>query len=110
MCLSHTYVDSPDLVMNRDGLCLDKDLQWHRTRTPFFIELLCDEENPMLSAQQLCRAENEIYESAKLKDHAYSLFFGPCTPTSIKLAIVKGLWRKDVSQKFISLEKRQTDS
>ena len=105
VCVSHTYVDSPNLHMSKKGLCLNENFKWESTDTPHFMELKCQEENPMLSSTQLCKAENEIFQKANLENVIYSLFFGPCSANTVRVAIVKGIWRKDLTERFISLKR-----
>ena len=54
------------------------------------------------AAIDLCIAENEIYEKAKLHGHAYSIIFGPCSFNLSRFCLVRGLWRTN-SRKTISV-------
>ena len=82
--------------------CLGQDASWTFTKKPIFIELLSKSSSLKVMAEDLCKVENEIYEKAHLKGHAYSLIFGPCEPGIVRVCVIKGLWRKG-SKKTISV-------
>ena len=102
VCFSHSFVLSPSLVLSERALCLSPKLKWEKVKSPIFIELVSNSSDPMVIAQDLCKAENNIYAKAKLEGHAYSLIFGPCEGNIVRVCVIKGLWRSD-GKKTISL-------
>ena len=77
-------------------------MKWEKVKEPKFIEIFSKSESVMTRAEDLCKAENELYVKAKLDGHAYSLLFGPCETNVVRVCILKGLWRTD-GKKTISV-------
>jgi len=73
-----------------------------KVKEPEFIELVVTASCKMKAAELLCKAENELFTSAKLSGHAYSIIFGPSEHDRVRLCIIKGLWRSD-GKKAISV-------
>lgn len=96
-----SYVNSPNIKVNKFCYCLDKDLKWKKTKKPEFLELVSQSEDEKVMATDLTNAENSIYEKASLHQMSYTLFFGPCTKNTVRVAVIRGMWRNEVSGKIV---------